>query len=80
MSMNNQGRPSQPQEARGTTDTFTGNRALMLDEPLIFEIGTTEETGVDFDERPDAKKRLGGLERNRPIGLAGLSEPQTVRH
>ena len=24
--------------------------------------------------------RLGGLERHRPIGLPGLSEPDTVRH
>ncbi|WP_420854350.1 aminomethyl-transferring glycine dehydrogenase subunit GcvPB [Sphingomicrobium nitratireducens] len=29
-------------------DTTTGNRALMLEEPLIFEIGDTETTGVDF--------------------------------
>ena len=26
--------------------TFTGNRALMLEEPLIFEIGSTATTGV----------------------------------
>ncbi|MGH6634151.1 MAG: aminomethyl-transferring glycine dehydrogenase subunit GcvPB, partial [Sphingopyxis sp.] len=30
--------------------TFTGNRALMLEEALIFEIGGSETTGVDFDE------------------------------
>ncbi len=29
-------------------DTVTGNRALMLEEPLIFEIGSTDTTGVDF--------------------------------
>jgi len=29
---------------------------------------------------PSQGHRLGGLERNRPIGLPGLSEPQTVRH
>ncbi len=28
--------------------TFTGNRGLMLEEALIFEIGDTETTGVDF--------------------------------
>ena len=27
--------------------TYTGNKALMLEEPLIFEIGTAEITGVD---------------------------------
>ena len=53
----------------------------MLEEPLLFEIGDTQTTGVDFDEIPArGAARLGGLERNRPIGLAGLSEPETVRH
>jgi glycine dehydrogenase subunit 2 len=65
----------------GTPATHTGNRALMLDEPLIFEIGTTETTGVDL---PDAgfadTNRLGGMERHEAIGLPGLSEPEAVRH
>ncbi len=88
--------------------SFTGNRALMLEEPLIFEIGTTETTGVDFSPSPlwgagrgegasEATQPLtplasrvalspmgrGGLDelrRTRPIGLPGLSEPETVRH
>ncbi len=61
--------------------SFTGNRALMLEEPLIFELGLEDGTGVDFSGSPTtAKPRLGGLERNRPIDLPGLSEPQTVRH
>lgn len=60
--------------------TFTGNRALMLEEALIFEIGTTETTGVDLPEAGSVASRLGGLERNRNIGLPGLSEPETVRH
>ena len=80
MSMNNQGRPTQPHAAEGATETFTGNRALMLEEPLIFEIGVAEETGVDFEDVPEAESRLGGLERNQPIGMVGLSEPETVRH
>jgi glycine dehydrogenase subunit 2 len=29
--------------------SFTGNRALMLEEALIFEIGDNQTTGVDFD-------------------------------
>jgi glycine dehydrogenase subunit 2 len=33
----------------GAAETRTGNRALMLEEPLIFEIGSTETTGVDFE-------------------------------
>ena len=59
--------------------TFTGNRALMLEEPLIFEIGSTETTGVDFDEIAPAAD-LGGLARTGDIGLPGLSESETVRH
>ena len=60
--------------------TFTGNRALMLEEPLIFEMEEGGGTGVDFAEAPRVESRLGGLERSRPIGIPGLSEPQTVRH
>ncbi len=63
------------------TPTFTGNRALMLEEALIFEIGSTDRTGVDFDHvvtgpvnAPDA------LLRRASIGLPGLSEAETVRH
>jgi glycine dehydrogenase subunit 2 len=66
----------------GPTDggTFTGNRALMLEEKLIFEIGNTESCGVDFDDVPEVASRLGGLERAAPMGIPGLSEPETVRH
>jgi glycine dehydrogenase subunit 2 len=60
--------------------TSTGNRALMLEEPLIFEIGDERTTGVDFPEGDVAHDRLGGLTRKGPIGLPGLSEPETVRH
>ena len=60
--------------------THTGNKALMLEEPLLFEIGAADRTGVDLPERPKAASRLAGLERNRPIGLPGLSEPEAVRH
>ena len=73
-------RPSAPANEQGETQTLTGNRALMLEEPLLFEIGSTEQTGVDFAAVPQHEARLGGLERSRPIALAGLSEPETVRH
>ena len=64
----------------GDRPTFTGNRALAQEEPLIFEIGRADCTGVDLDE-PDAfTPRLGGLERKGAIGLPGLSEPEAVRH
>ncbi|MGQ2929657.1 MAG: aminomethyl-transferring glycine dehydrogenase subunit GcvPB, partial [Sphingopyxis sp.] len=72
-------RPEMNAGGADDTTTFTGNRALMLEEPLIFEIGSTETTGVDFDEAPSAFD-LGGLARSAPIGLPGLSEGETVRH
>jgi glycine dehydrogenase subunit 2 len=78
--MQSEGRPTRPEAVDGASDTWTGNRALMLEEPLLFEIGDSKTCGVDFDEAPEGESRLGGLERNRPIGLAGLSEPQAVRH
>ena len=60
--------------------TFTGNRALMLEEALIFEIGGTDTTGVDLPEPAAGANRLGGLAREAEIGLPGLSEPEAVRH
>ncbi|WP_174291115.1 aminomethyl-transferring glycine dehydrogenase subunit GcvPB [Sphingomonas bacterium] len=72
-----------PEITPGKTDapaTFTGNRALMLEEPLIFEIGDERTTGVDFADGDVHHDRLGGLTRKAPIGLPGLSEPETVRH
>ena len=81
MSMNRQGRVSRPEgETAANTATFTGNRALMLEEPLIFEIGDEETTGVDLPASQKTAARLSGLERSRPIGLPGLSEPEAVRH
>jgi len=74
-------RPTTPEAGEASDiSTFTGNRALMLEEALIFEIGSSETTGVDFGEVPEAPSRLGGLTRDAAIGLPGLSEPETVRH
>jgi glycine dehydrogenase subunit 2 len=60
--------------------TVTGNRALDIDEPLIFEQGAEGRSGVDLPEPATVEPRLGGLERTGAIGLPGLSEPQVVRH
>jgi glycine dehydrogenase subunit 2 len=73
-------RPTAPANEPGEAQTVTGNRALMLEEPLIFEIDGSETTGVDFAEIPGHAPRLAGLERSKPIGLPGLSEPEMVRH
>ncbi|PZU50595.1 MAG: aminomethyl-transferring glycine dehydrogenase subunit GcvPB [Sphingomonas sp.] len=81
MSMNMQGRPSAP-AAMGAeaAPTVTGNRGLMLEEPLIFEIGSTDVTGVDLEDAPAHATRLGDLTRDSAIGLPGLSEGEAVRH
>lgn len=80
MSMNSEGRPTRPEQIEHATETRTGNRALMLEEPLIFEIGSLDATGVDIEPVPETENRLGDVERHREIGLSGLSEPQAVRH
>ena len=73
-------RPTAPTKSAGAAPTFTGNKALMLEEPLIFEIGSRDTTGVDFAGGDVAGSRLGDLTRKAPIGLPGLSEQETVRH
>jgi glycine dehydrogenase subunit 2 len=60
--------------------TISGNRGLQIEEPLIFEQGEADRTGVDLPEPPTIKDRLGGLGRQGAIGLPGLAEPQVVRH
>jgi glycine dehydrogenase subunit 2 len=73
-------RPSAPSNDEGApVQTVTGNRALMLEEPLLFEIGNRDQTGVDFEKANSAASRLGGLERTT-LDLPGLSEPEAVRH
>jgi glycine dehydrogenase subunit 2 len=73
-------RPEMGESEAAATGTYTGNRALLLEEKLIFEIGDSSTTGVDFDPPPQVQSRLGNLARTTPIGLPGLSEPETVRH
>jgi glycine cleavage system P protein (glycine dehydrogenase) subunit 2 len=79
--LNRQGRPSEAGQAETSAhETFTGNRALQIEEALIFEIGRTETTGVDLEAPAAFTARIGGLERTTPIGLPGLTEPETMRH
>jgi glycine cleavage system P protein (glycine dehydrogenase) subunit 2 len=88
-------RPERPAAAEGAAETWTGNRALMLEQPLSFEIGATDRTGVDLEPAnlgPEVRHRpvegaldgvyyaMRDLVRQRPIGLPGLSEPEAVRH
>jgi glycine dehydrogenase subunit 2 len=81
MAMNTRGRPTGAgATAKTEGTTFTGNRGLRIEEPLIFEIGSATKTGVDLPEPKPGKPRLGGLERSSRIGLPGLTEPETIRH
>ena len=81
MTMNTQGRPTRSDAALASdAPTFTGNKALQIEEDLIFEIGDFNGTGVDLPEPAQHQNRLGGLGRKAAIGLPGLSEPETMRH
>ena len=81
MGMNTQGRPTAPASASGATfETVSGSRGLLQHEDLLFEIGTPETTGVDLPKPKGTKNRLCGVKRKMDTGLAGLSEPQAVRH
>ena len=81
MTMNMQGRPTAPTSASvAAIETMSGSRGLLQAEGLIFEIGTSETTGVDLPAPQNRSGRLGGVARSQPAGLPGLSEPQTVRH
>jgi len=76
MSMNMQGRPT----GVGTQGNAASGSALLPDEPLLFEIGDTEHSGVDLPEVELTGDRLGGFARKSPLGLAGLTEPEAMRH
>ncbi len=82
MAMNSTGRgETRPHfESGSARATFTGNRGLQIEEPLIFEQGQRGRTAVDLPEPATAELRLGGVKPRSPIGLPGLSEPQVVRH
>jgi glycine dehydrogenase subunit 2 len=60
--------------------TFTANRALQIEEPLLFEVGRTNVSGVDIEPAPPIQARIGHLARDTRIGLPGISEPECLRH
>src|SRR5690606_20958042 len=82
MTMSNVGRPTRPEAVEPSGHaSLTGGRGLLQDEPLIFELGGWDKTGVDLPEvDAGAADDLGELVRQGPIGLPGLSEPEGVRH
>src|SRR5690606_12896526 len=76
MSMNMQGRPT----GIGTVGTAASGSALLPDEPLLCEIGDTGHSGVDLPEIELPHDRLGGFQRRTALDLAGLTEPEAMRH
>ena len=80
--MNNQGRPTDTGAITDRNDrpTFTGNRALLQVEPLLFEIGRNDVTGVDIPEADMGTDRLGALGREADVVLPALTEPEAMRH
>ncbi|WP_309604156.1 aminomethyl-transferring glycine dehydrogenase subunit GcvPB [Phenylobacterium sp.] len=81
MTPNSVGRPTQPHPATSEGHaSLTGGRGLLQDEPLLFELGGWDKTGVDLPAAEHDASDLAGLLRTASIGLPGLSEPETVRH
>jgi len=78
MSLSAVGRPSRPEiDAPGIAPAGS---ALLQDEPLIFELGGWDKTGVDLPDEAAPLDDLEGLTRAEPLRLPGLSEPEAVRH
>ncbi|WP_419760925.1 aminomethyl-transferring glycine dehydrogenase subunit GcvPB [Rhodospirillum centenum] len=80
--MNSQGRPTTPHvpSASEVAQTHTGNRALMQEEPLLFELDNPGVCGVDLPEPPTAELRLGKVRPRGTLALPSVSEPEVVRH
>ncbi len=78
------GRPTRPDSAEPSETPAHPGKGLAQDEPLIFELGGWDKSGVDFPTEArgaglDASD-LEGLMRAAPPRLPGLSEPETLRH
>ncbi|MGH6786039.1 MAG: aminomethyl-transferring glycine dehydrogenase subunit GcvPB [Novosphingobium sp.] len=69
-----------PEHELPVSPTASGDRALMLEEPLIFEL-RSGGTGVDIEDAElEPLGSLAGHLRKQPTALPGLTEPETVRH
>ncbi|ARJ64444.1 glycine dehydrogenase (aminomethyl-transferring) [Magnetospirillum sp. ME-1] len=63
------------------SETISGNRALQIEEKLIFEMDNPGSVAIDLPEpAPFDLERLGDAPRRGPVALPDLSEPQVVRH
>ncbi|CUW41534.1 glycine dehydrogenase (decarboxylating) subunit 2 gcvPB [Magnetospirillum sp. XM-1] len=62
-------------------NTISGNRALLIEEKLIFEMDNPGSVAIDLAEpAPFDLERLGDAPRRGRVALPDLSEPQVVRH
>ena len=76
MSMNTQGRPT----GIGSVAPALVGSSLLPSEPLLFEIGDLEHSGVDLPEVEIDATHLGEFSRKSPLNLPGLTEPEALRH
>jgi glycine dehydrogenase subunit 2 len=76
MSVSAVGRPTRPENEVAPAGHGHG---LTQDEPLIFELGGWDKTGVDLPDEAAPLDDLADLTRNG-LRLPGLSEPEAVRH
>ena len=63
MSMANVGRQTRPEtspsQANDVDATLTGGRGLLQDEPLLFDLGGWDKTGVDLPGTEEDGAELG---------------------
>ena len=79
--MKSEGRSTTPVAANSNRiETVSGSKALNQATQLLFETGDLVTTGVDLADLKGKPSRLGAHARQGAIGLAGLSEPETLRH
>jgi len=79
--MKSEGRSTTPVAANSNRiETVSGSKALNQATQLLFETGDLVTTGVDLADLKGKPSRLGAHARQGAIGLAGLSEPETMRH
>ena len=82
MTMASTGRKTRPDGdgAAVAAGTITGNRALMVEEPLIFDLNSPGACGVDLLEPPTTRSRIGDVPLRKGTGLPDMAEPVVVRH
>ena len=56
------------------------NKGLNHDEPILFDIGDIDKSGVDLNNSTFKENLIGDGFDDREIGLPGLSEPESIRH